>query len=243
MKTKLYSFPMLMTMLFMGLSLQACDLNANAIKGNENVIPVEKSLEHFDALHVSGIFKVFLVEGDTPQIRIETDENLHEYVIAEVKNNSLHLGMEKGNNYDPTKLVAYVTVNRLNELSISGAASITSEHALSSENMIISLSGASNLELLLETGNLKTTVSGAGNIELSGNANKHEVQISGVASMDCLELLTHETIINISGAASAKVHADTKIDASVSGVGSIRYAGNPESVKTSTSGPGSIKPV
>ena len=46
--------------------------------------------------------------------------------------------------------------------------------------------------------------------------------------------------ISVSGAASADVYAREYLDASVSGVGSIDFYGNPDKTNTSVSGVGSI---
>jgi hypothetical protein len=233
----------LLPLLILIMGIQSCGFDANAIRGDGNVISVESNLDEFTTLDASGIFKIFLLEGNNPHIRIETDENIHEYISFEVRRNTLKLSMKNNQIYRPTHLHVYLTVNTIEKLDLSGATSLEADHTLVSPNLTISISGAGDLDLDVETRDLRTTVSGAGNISLSGNADTHEVKLSGAASMKCTDLKTRSTIISLSGAGSADVHASELLDASISGVGSIKYAGDPEKTNISKSGLGSIKPI
>jgi hypothetical protein len=237
------SFSVMFVLISMTLTMQACVFDVNAIRGDGNISTEQMNLDPFDEVHVSGMFNVILVEGNNPHISIETDENIQEFVVAEVRNNILTLRMKEDNRYDPTRLEVHVTTNSLSELKLSGATSLSSDHTLSSEDLTISISGAGDMDLKVNAEKLKTMVSGAGNVKISGKAEKHQIKISGVASMNCLNLETLDTDVSISGAGSAKVNATQKINASVSGVGSIEYSGNPQSKQLSTSGAGSIKSI
>lgn len=242
MQTKTYNLPIYIVLLATIIMLQSCVFDVNAVKGNKNIVTVENELTPFESLQISGIFKVYLTEGNSPHIEIVTDENIHEYITVEVRNNTLHLGMEKGS-YDPSKLEVYITANPLNKIGISGAASLISESILTGESLMVNTSGASNVDIEVQSEKLRTSVSGAGKIDIRGETSEHNIQISGVASIDCRDLATEKTKVSISGAGSAKVHATENLDATVSGVGSIRYSGDPKHIRTSTSGAGSIKPA
>jgi hypothetical protein len=243
MKTQKQKLSIFLPLLILMMGIQSCNFDANAIRGDGNVISVESNLDDFTALEASGIFKIFLLEGDVPHIRIETDENIHEYISFQVRRNTLKLSMENNQIYRPTRLHVYLTVGTLEKLDLSGATSLEADHTLVSPNLSISISGAGDLDLDVATRDLRTTVSGAGNIALSGVAETHEVKLSGAASMKCADLKTRKTFISLSGAGSADVYASEVLDASISGVGSIKYAGEPEKTNISKSGLGSIRPI
>ncbi len=80
----------------------------------------------------------------------------------------------------------------------------------------------------------------AGSIELEGEVEKFFSDLSGAGSINARSLIANKVYISVSGAASATVHAKEFLDASVSGVGSIDYFGNPQNTKTNVSGVGSI---
>ena len=242
MQTKTYNFLIFVALLATAVMLQSCVYDVNAVKGNKNIVTVENDLTPFESLQIAGIFKVHLAEGNSPHIEIVTDENIHEYITVEVRNNTLHLGMEKGS-YDPSRLEVYITTSPLKKIEISGAASLSSKNTLTGRNLIVNTSGAGNVDVEVQSETLQTRVSGAGKIDIRGVAIQHEIQISGVASVNCRDLATEKTKVSISGAGSAKVHATESLDATVSGVGSVRYSGDPKQIRTGTSGAGSIKPA
>ena len=49
--------------------------------------------------------------------------------------------------------------------------------------------------------------------------------------------------ISLMGAADAKVNATESLTASIKGAGDIRYSGNPQTIKKSIAGAGSVRPA
>ena len=90
---------------------------------------------------------------------------------------------------------------------------------------------------------LECEFSGASSVKLRGKANKLDLDLSGAGSVNAYDLVANIVKSETSGAGSIRVNAKKEIYAEVSGVGSIRYKGNPTVVKTSKSGFGSIRKV
>jgi len=102
------------------------------------------------------------------------------------------------------------------------------------------LSGAGSLSMNdVNVTDLTINLSGAGDLHANGTADNLELSISGVGSFDGGDLHTQIATINLSGAGGGTVWVDEKLDATVSGAGSIRYYGKP-SVKKEVGGVGSI---
>jgi hypothetical protein len=244
MKSKKYTTIWMVFLIISTMSLQSCVWDANAIRGNGNVTTEVSDVDSFDAIKASGMFKVILVKGDKPGVKVETDENLQQYVKIDVRNSTLRVGMTQGQTYNPTRMEVYITTSGdLKELDLSGATSISADHVLLGDNLDIDVSGAGDINLELNVGRLSTKVSGAGSIKLKGNADHHQIRLSGAASMKCMDLKTTSTDVNLSGAGSANVYATETLEANISGVGSIKYGGNPQKTNFSKSGLGSISPV
>lgn len=243
MKNQKQKLNILLPLFMLILGLQSCGFDANAIKGDGNVISVEEKLDAFNEIDASGMFKIFLVKGDEPNIRIETDENIHEYIGFSVKRNKLELEMESNHVYRPTRLHVFITTDKLDKINLSGATSLEADYTLASEELLLHVSGAGDIDLDVDVDKLMTKVSGAGSIGITGSADEHDVTLSGAASMKCVDLVTRITTIKLSGAGSADVFATEMLDANLSGVGSIRYAGEPDQTRISKTGIGSIKPV
>jgi hypothetical protein len=91
----------------------------------------------------------------------------------------------------------------------------------------------------IETDRLAVTISGAGNVKVGGTADEQEVNISGTGTYLAENLESREVEINVAGAGSAVVNVKEKLDAKISGVGSVEYVGNPR-VQETISGAGQV---
>jgi hypothetical protein len=78
---------------------------------------------------------------------------------------------------------------------------------------------------------------------IKGQTKDVELGLSGAGSAHCFDLLSENTKVEVSGVGSAEVFASVKIDAQVSGVGSVKYKGNATDVKQNVSGVGSVSKV
>ncbi len=236
---------LLLTLLFSVLFIaQGCMFNdVNSIKGEGSIIVKEHEIGNFNTIELGGAFEVMLKEGAETKLTIETDENLHQYINIETKNNELHVYSDRDKALRPSKLKVHITYTDLKKLSIGGACSLNSETTIYSDTFEFNISGAGSGKLDIETEKLTTDVSGAASITLTGIAASHNVSLSGASNLKAENLHTKNTVIRLSGAGAAKVFASEVIDANLSGVGSIKYGGNPEIKKTNVSGIGRISSI
>ncbi|MDP2422875.1 MAG: DUF2807 domain-containing protein [Bacteroidales bacterium] len=202
-----------------------CDqLSAQTVKGNKTVTIEEYNVGSFDAIEVGSAFNVVLRKGDTPSVKIETDENLQKQITLKVKEKTLSIGSKGMNN--PTKLNVFVTFTELRSLDLNGAANLKSESPIESARFDLDISGAAKANLDINATLLNTDVSGAANITLRGRTETHKAEVSGAANLDALMLITKNTNIEVSGAAKAKITATENINSDVSGAGSLYYFEN-----------------
>lgn len=223
--------------------LQSCGLDTRTIRGDGQISSSHYELESFNAIQISGMYNIALKQSDEPGLSIETDENLMAHIKVVVKDQTLYIETEKDILYKPTKMELTIQYPELHTISSSGACKIKTLEALQSETLRMDISGACSMDLELNVEHLFTQISGAGSIHLTGLANHHQIDLSGAASLKAEKLKTLTTIISLSGAGSALVNASDKLNASISGVGSVKYSGNPSTTNFNTSGLGSIKPM
>ncbi len=235
--------PLLLTfVLVSGLFLNACSIgNGSIIRGDGNITTVTQEVAAFNNIDIQGMFEVVLQLDDGLPLALETDENLHELIKIRVKNNTLHVSTTKEGIYRPSKMTLTIPYSQLENITIGGACKLTSDSPVVAHNLAIRISGAADIDLELEVSSLTTNVSGAANIKLRGTANEHAASLSGASNIRAETLHTQNTSISLSGAGSAHVHASHHLDASLSGVGSIRYYGDPQTTRIDRSGLGSIK--
>ena len=214
------------------------------IKGNGNPVSIERNVDDYDEISVSGWFDVDLVAGNEGVLTIEGEENLLEYIITEVKNGKLVIKQEKGINLKPSiskqGIRITVPVERIEALNLSGSGDIVGKMTLKASDFRTAMSGSGDITLDLETSSLSASMSGSGDMYLSGTTTDFEAAISGSGDIKAYDLEADNVEATVSGSADIKVTANKLLKARVSGSGDISYRGNPTKVDTKTSGSGDI---
>src|SRR6201999_3273099 len=83
---KLFCMRKLLTAIMLPLlfAVPACDLiNINTIQGNGHVATETRSISEASNIESHGSFDVQLVQGSTPSLKVEADDNLIPYIITE----------------------------------------------------------------------------------------------------------------------------------------------------------------
>ncbi|PWL37571.1 DUF2807 domain-containing protein [Flagellimonas aquimarina] len=214
------------------------------VKGNGNIVTIERSVGDYDAVALAGWFDVELVDGNEGEITLKGESNLLEYIKTEVKNGKLIVKVEKGVNLRPSnwKSGIYITVpvETINSVTLSGSGDIVSKTTLKSNNFSTRISGSGDISLDIEAQSVEATLSGSGDINLEGKTTNLDIQVSGSGDIKAYELEAEFATVQVSGSADVKVTANQSINAQVSGSGDISYRGNPEKIKSRSSGSGDI---
>ena len=214
----------------------------NKVRGNGDVTIEERTVTSFDKIHVGGVFKVYLTQGDTEKVEVEIDENLQQYVNVYHKGNSLILDIEKGVNWGKTtQNNVYITLKDIDQLNIEGVCSVVTRTVLNLENLKIVVEGVSNSSLELICNQLDIDISGVGNIELAGETHTLTVKKDGVGKLDASELIAAIVNIRNSGVGSAYIYASQELYMKNSGVGSIYYSGDAVIKSVESDGVGKIR--
>ncbi|HWV64645.1 head GIN domain-containing protein, partial [Chitinophaga sp.] len=214
--------------------------NNERIKGNGNVKQESREASAFTDISTSGVYKVIIEQGNTHSIRVEAEDNLLPYIVTDISRGELSIHSKKGYNIQPTKEVrVYITLQKVDKLSASGASGFTSKGKLTSDRLRLDFSGAADVNLDIRTHELKVGVSGASNVTLKGNTDKADYGISGAADISALDLATDEAKLGISGTGKANVFVQKSLNIAISGMGHVKYKGDP-SITQSISGMGKI---
>src|SRR5664279_3507781 len=90
------------------------------VSGHGNVVTKERKTDSFTGLKVSSGIDVYLKQGNDESVSVEADENLHEYIITEVRNGVLNVYSEY-NIRDAEKKRVYVTMKEVNSIKTTSA--------------------------------------------------------------------------------------------------------------------------
>lgn len=214
------------------------------IKGNGNVVTIDRSVGEYDAVALAGWFDVELVAGNEGEITLRGESNLLDHIKTEVKNGKLIIKQERGVNLKPsnwnTGIHVTVPVEAINSVSLSGSGDIVSKTTLKADDFNASMSGSGDVSLSVEAESVDASLSGSGDINLSGSTTNLDVQVSGSGDVKAYELEAEFVTAQVSGSADVKVTANQAIEARVSGSGDISYRGNPKKINSKASGSGDI---
>lgn len=214
------------------------------VKGNGNVVTIERTTSNYDAISVAGWFDVELVDGREGKLTLTGEENLLEYIETEVKNGKLVIKVEKGINLSPSiwkkGVLITIPVESINSVTLSGSGDIIGKKKIKTTDFESSVSGSGDVTLAIEAESISSTVSGSGNMNLSGRAKNLNIQVSGSGDVKAFDLEAEDVKVTVSGSADVKVTANKSLVARVSGSGDINYKGNPEKIDSKSSGSGSI---
>jgi hypothetical protein len=213
------------------------------VKGNGQVKKETREVSAFSSLLSRGSMNVEISYGNSNKITVEADENLLPYIETTVADGKLTIKTKKNINIKTnSKMVVYVTMNKINSLQLSGSGNITGKGAFTNPGKTdIGISGSGNINLSFDSfGDLDLAISGSGNMNLKGSAtNNILAAVSGSGNIESADISSNNVDARISGSGNIKVYASRSIDAKISGSGNVYYKGN-ASISSKTAGSGKV---
>jgi len=210
---------------------------------------IQYDFRDFSRVKVESIHSVTITKGDTYSIAVETENTSN--MKVEKLGNTLHLGLKRSGWLDffnfNNRPHTTITMPELDEIILSGASHTKIQGFKSDGNLYFRINGASHLEVYdMATRSLHIEVSGASNltgdiavsedadikvsgasrVELMGNAGHTNIDLSGASQAKLSNLNLGNTMAKISGASSAQIKVNGKLDLNVSGASRLVYDGN-----------------
>ncbi|MCK9688864.1 head GIN domain-containing protein [Scleromatobacter humisilvae] len=182
-----------------------------------------RSVAPFSAISNSGPVNLHIEVGKVQSVRVSGTDDLVADLRTEVVDNELRLHMNRDTtnfNRNHDALNVTITVPQLTAFTMAGAGETTITH----------MSGD----------RLEVRFGGAGSLKADGTVKNLTMNVGGVGSIDTRELHAETARVNVGGVGSVKVWASNELDASLGGVGSLTYYGDPKTVNTHGGGLGSI---
>ncbi|QNM86925.1 DUF2807 domain-containing protein [Polaribacter pectinis] len=240
MNKKIFFTSLLLTLTFV-VNAQEWWGKSKKIKGNGNVVTVNRTTDDYDGVSVGGSFDVILIKGKEGNIKIEGEENIIPYIETEISGSTLKIKYKNNVNIRTTKrMTVTVTFNDIESVALGGSGNISSKELIKSKKFSASIGGSGNIQLKVDADDLKASIGGSGNIELEGNTNEFTCSIAGSGSVKAYELTTDELSANVAGSGSIKTTVKSKINAKLVGSGSVYYKGNPKHIDSKSVGSGSV---
>ena len=209
------------------------------VNGNGKVVTKERKTDSFTSIKVSSGIDVYLKQGNNEAVSVEADENLHEYILTEVRGGVLNVYSEYNIREAERKRV-YVTMKEVQSVKTTSAGDIFGESPVNSDRLELSASSAGDIKLEVKAKDIYIDISSSGNITLTGETDKLRADLSSAGDLNAYELKAREADISVSSAGDADVNVSERITANASSAGDINYKGDPKYVDSHSSSAGGI---
>lgn len=204
----------------------------------KDITTTTRKVPTFDAITVSGGIDLYITQGITQRVTIETTADRQGDIVAEVRNGMLRIYNDSHFkwSFGRTTMKARITVPNLASIHASGGSDVYNNGYLKFDNLRLQASGGSDMKLDINGARLTCNASGGADLKLSGKVSYLEVEVSGGSDFIAYDLKAIKAKINASGGSDAKVSVSGELDASANGGADIFYRGNPTRVNKHTSG-------
>lgn len=209
------------------------------VKADGPVRTKEIKVGDFTGISTSCGIDVYLTQGNGPKVALETEENLHEHIRIEVKDDVLHV-FTKVNIKNSKVHKVHVTMDDVRLLKASSAGDIFGVTPVKADELTLSASSSGDIKLEVMAKELFTDSSSSGDINLSGRAEYLKSSASSSGDLEAFDLRVKEAKVSASSSGDVFVNVSDKLYARASSTGDVRYLGDPEVDAKSSSG-GSVK--
>lgn len=167
----------------------------------------ERPLGAFTGIENRCSIDLYLSQGPTQRVMIESDESVIEKVNTWLDGDVLVIDIDRIN-WNVKTLKAFVTVKELEHLNINGSGDVKTETVIRSPSLEIKINGSGDLNMQMDVGKMDIRISGSGNATVQGDMSEVFLSVSGSGDMiilggddmvNCTVKLTGSGDVDLSG--------------------------------------------
>ena len=191
----------------------------NGDRGSGTLVTEHRAVVSFSSVELTGALKAEIAPG-APGIDVLFDDNLVDNLETTVRDGVLRLSCREC--LPSSGSVIRLTASEIEDIKVSGASRLIATD-VDVEQLSISVSGASHLEI-------------------DGDVDALDIDGSGASSIEGRNLVANRLEITLSGASSAEVTVVDRVQGNLSGASHLDLAGSERpSVDVNTSGGSSVR--
>jgi hypothetical protein len=186
----------------------------------------------FHTLEIGNSFEIHIQKGNVFSLSaLGLAEDLQEIELSQSGSN-LHVYRDTkwtwGWTKESKKVILKITMPKIVHGDFSGASKVYIHGFTDEEQVRLSFSGASKLEIgEINADKLILDFSGAAKANLAGHVGKLEIETSGASHINVEELYARDVDVGSSGASHIQVNAQKTLKVNASGASKITYLGRP----------------
>lgn len=199
------------------------------------------TVSEFSILELEVIGEVYYEQADSFYMHVSGGTNLIENLKVSNDDDELSIELKNKDKYTNKKneLIIRVGSPHLSKVNFNSVGTFYIEKNFKGDELSVENNGVGKIKINDAHVTTMNLISKAvGTIEAKGTAVNAFISSKGVGEIDSRKLKTKNTVVECKGIGNISVHASNSIDISISGIGSVKYYGNPEDIKTNISGLG-----
>lgn len=202
----------------------------------------EQDLGDVTELKVSGIFNLYLSQGDKPSIRIEGDEDVVKKLKVNQNGESLELKFEELKNtfFGDSKPDVYLTLSDLKVLEFDGVGNFKSQDTFKVDEIRLEGNGVGDILLRFDAKKIDAEFNLLGNLNLEGSAGEIHLSNEGIGNIEASKLQAKSMTLVSSGIGKVAVHCTGDLSITINGIGTVSYTGKPTVIKEEINGIGKV---
>jgi len=214
----------------------------NAVQGTGDMVSRDFAVGNFTGIDIAGGYVVVYRNSQTNAVTVNMQENLFEYLEVTVNSQGvLQISSTRSFRTSSSNTPRiYVSAPYLSEIHVGGALTTENWDTIRTERLFIHAAGAVDAAIDMEVDELELVLAGAGTFDFSGTADAANFALAGAGEINGEDLQTRIATVSIAGASSATVAVSDVLNATISGVGTIYYIGDPQ-INRTVAGIGTIR--
>ena len=223
------------------IALRANSTENEITKGSGNIVKFSQPVEPFHKMSISGGFEVVLTKGEGHSLEIEVDDEMKQFISAEVKEGELIVRYTE-HNLDFTKDALYITVDSLSEMSFSGSVDMETNGIFESERFKITSNGACDVSFAINAPYVEAYAYGSAETSLMGKGEYVQFHAGGAGEIHAREFEASVAKIEGNGSSFFQVHVSDSMHVSLGGSSDLEYKGSPR-MNSRTSGSSGMRSI
>lgn len=201
-------------------------------EGNGKITKKERRISDASGIVLKTVGNVYIKQGSAPYFRIDTDDNIHEYIKTKNDDGNLVIYTDKA--VKPTKLNIFITLTECNNIILDGSGNIEFVGKLQTEKCNIDINGSGDIEMenvssqytnvsldgsgdiyfsKLNSEKVRISLAGSGDIRFIGKANSCNVKILGSGDVDLDDFVVDYFSAEILGSGDISIYANKSLKA------------------------------
>lgn len=230
--------------LIMSIMLMSCEFNSNfgfGVKGNGNVQKVDRDISgDYDVIEVSRGLDVYLTQSDEYSITVEADENLHDIIMTEIENNTLHIYADENISHARAQKVM-ISFKDVYKISATSGSDVYSSNVINTESLELTTTSGADMELEINVNVAECRSTSGSDLRVSGTANKLYAEATSGSDIKAGNLKVKTCEARANSGADITVNTSEELIAKASSGGDIKYLGNPEKISKKDGVSGSVR--